>query len=110
MAQVMDESGVDIDVTGEGADSVPTTDKNLVIKAMYKGFDFLGGRPRGISLRQLNVIPHGRGLGSSAAASPTNPDRHTIKETMARAGKQITGFDLMFQSAFALLKSNTRCR
>jgi len=64
----MDEPGVDIDVTGEGADAVPTTDKNLVIKAMYKGFDFLGGRPRGISLRQLNVIPHGRGLGSSAAA------------------------------------------
>ena len=68
MAQVMDEPGVDIDVTGEGAESIPTTDKNLVIKAMYKGFDFLGGRPRGISLRQLNVIPHGRGLGSSAAA------------------------------------------
>jgi homoserine kinase len=68
MAQVMDEAGVDIDVTGEGADNVPTTDKNLVIKAMYKGFDFLGGRPRGIALRQLNVIPHGRGLGSSAAA------------------------------------------
>ena len=68
MAQVMDEQGVDIDVAGEGADSVPTTDKNLVIKAMYKGFDFLGGRPRGVSLRQLNVIPHGRGLGSSASA------------------------------------------
>ena len=68
MAQVMDEPGVDIDVTGEGADSIPTTDKNLVIKAMHKGFDFLGGRPRGIALRQLNVIPHGRGLGSSAAA------------------------------------------
>jgi homoserine kinase len=68
MAQVMDEPGVDIDVTGEGADSVPTTDKNLIIKAMYKSFDFLGGRPRGIALRQLNVIPHGRGLGSSAAA------------------------------------------
>ena len=42
MAQVMDEAGVDIDVTGEGADAVPTTDKNLVIKAIYKGFDFLG--------------------------------------------------------------------
>lgn len=68
MAQIMDELGVDIDVTGEGAESIPTTDKNLVIKAMYKGFDFLGGRPRGIALRQLNVIPHGRGLGSSAAA------------------------------------------
>ena len=68
MAQVMDEPGVDIDVTGEGAENIPTTDKNLVIKAMHKGFDFLGGRPRGIALRQLNVIPHGRGLGSSAAA------------------------------------------
>ena len=68
MAQVMDEPGVDIDVTGEGADNIPTTDKNLVIKAMHKGFDFLGGRPRGIALRQLNVIPHGRGLGSSASA------------------------------------------
>jgi len=68
MAQVMDEPGVDVDVTGEGADNIPTTDKNLVIKAMHKGFDFLGGRPRGIALRQLNVIPHGRGLGSSAAA------------------------------------------
>ena len=68
MAQVMDEPGVDIDVTGEGAESIPTTDKNLVIKSMYKGFDFLGGRPRGIALRQLNVSPHGRGLGSSASA------------------------------------------
>lgn len=68
MAQVMDEPGVDIDVTGEGADNVPTTDKNLIIKAMHKGFDFLGSRPRGIALRQLDVIPHGRGLGSSAAA------------------------------------------
>ncbi len=68
IAQVMDEPGVDIDVTGEGVASIPTTDKNLVIKAMHKGFDFLGGRPRGIALRQLNVIPHGRGLGSSAAA------------------------------------------
>ena len=68
IAQVLDEPGVDIDVAGEGTDDVPRTDKNLVIKAMYKGFDFLGGKPRGIALRQLNVIPHGRGLGSSASA------------------------------------------
>ena len=68
IAQVQDEPGVDIDVTGEGADDVARNDKNLVIKAMYKGFEFLGGKPRGIALRQLNVIPHGRGLGSSASA------------------------------------------
>jgi len=68
IAQVQDEPGVDIDVAGEGADDVARNEKNLVIKAMYKGFEFLGGKPRGIALRQLNVIPHGRGLGSSASA------------------------------------------
>lgn len=68
IAQVQDEPGVDIDVTGEGSEDVARNDKNLVIKAMNKGFDFLGGKPRGIALRQLNVIPHGRGLGSSASA------------------------------------------
>ena len=68
IAQVQDEPGVDIDVTGEGADDVARNDKNLVIKAMYKGFEFLGGKPRGIALRQLNVIPHSRGLGSSVSA------------------------------------------
>jgi homoserine kinase len=68
VAQILDEGGLDIDVTGEGADEVPRTDKNLLVKAMYKGFDFLGGRPKGLAVRALNVIPHGRGLGSSASA------------------------------------------
>lgn len=68
IAQVLDEQIIDIDITGEGADNLARTDKNLVIKAMYRGFDFLGGKPRGIALRALNVIPHGRGLGSSASA------------------------------------------
>jgi homoserine kinase len=68
VAQILDDAGLDIDVTGEGADEVPCTDKNLLVKAMYKGFDFLGGKPKGIAVRALNVIPHGRGLGSSASA------------------------------------------
>jgi len=68
VAQILDDVGLDIDVTGEGADEVPRTDKNLLVKAMYKGFDFLGGKPKGIAVRALNVIPHGRGLGSSASA------------------------------------------
>ena len=68
VAQILDDAGLDIDVTGEGADEVPRTDKNLLVKAMYKGFDFLGGEPKGIAVRALNVIPHGRGLGSSASA------------------------------------------
>jgi homoserine kinase len=68
VAQVLDDVVLDIDVTGEGADEVPRTDKNLLVKAMYKGFDYLGGRPKGLAIRALNVNPHGRGLGSSASA------------------------------------------
>ena len=68
VAQVLDDAILDIDVTGEGADEVPRNDKNLLVKAMYKGFDFLGGRPKGLAIRALNVNPHGRGLGSSASA------------------------------------------
>ncbi|MEY3344460.1 MAG: hypothetical protein RL125_181 [Actinomycetota bacterium] len=68
VAQILDEEAFDIDVTGEGAEEVARDKKNLVIKAMFHGFDFLGGKPDGIALRQLNEIPHGRGLGSSAAA------------------------------------------
>ena len=68
IAQVTDEVGLDLDITGEGADSICRDKKNLIIKAMYQGFDFMGGKPRGLSVRALNVIPHGRGLGSSASA------------------------------------------
>ena len=68
IAQVLDEKTLDIDVAGEGADDVPRDHKNLIVKAMYKGFEFLGGKPNGIALRSLNNIPHNRGLGSSAAA------------------------------------------
>lgn len=68
VAQILDEPGLDIDISGEGSDELPRTDKNLLVKAIYKGFDYLGGKPKGIAVRALNVIPHGRGLGSSASA------------------------------------------
>jgi len=68
VAQILDEEVFDVDVTGQGADDVKRDGKHLVIKAMMAGFEFMGGRPRGIALRCLNEIPHGKGLGSSAAA------------------------------------------
>jgi homoserine kinase len=68
VAQILDDPGLDIDISGEGADVLPRTEKNLLVKAMYKGFKFLGGEPKGVAIRALNVIPHGRGLGSSASA------------------------------------------
>lgn len=62
------ESGLDVDVAGEGADKVRRDARNLVAASMYTAFDRMGGRPRGLEIRCLNRIPHGRGLGSSAAA------------------------------------------
>jgi len=67
-AQVLDEAIFDVDVSGEGADEVKRDKNHLVIKAMLRGFEFMGQKPRGLALRALNVTPHGRGLGSSASA------------------------------------------
>ena len=71
IAQVLDEKNLDIDVAGEGADEVAKDEKNLVVKAIYKGWEFLGLSKKeypGLALRALNNLPHGRGLGSSASA------------------------------------------
>jgi homoserine kinase len=62
------EDGLDLDVTGEGADKVRRDARNLVVKAMNSALDRMGGRPRGMEVRCLNRIPHSRGLGSSSAA------------------------------------------
>lgn len=57
-----------VDVSGEGADQVSRDERNLVVRAMFTAFDQIGGRPPGLEVRCSNRIPHGRGLGSSAAA------------------------------------------
>jgi homoserine kinase len=63
-------SGLHIDVSGEGAPDVTDAEEaHLVVRAMRAAFDELGtGQPPGLALRCVNRIPHGRGLGSSAAA------------------------------------------
>ena len=67
VVRVADE-GLFVDVAGEGADSLPRTRRHLVVRALQAGFDVLGGQPRGLEVVCANRIPHGRGLGSSAAA------------------------------------------
>lgn len=62
------DEGLSVDVAGEGMEAVRRDERNLVVKAMRAAFDVLGGQPRGIELVCANRIPHGRGLGSSAAA------------------------------------------
>ncbi|MGH3279500.1 MAG: homoserine kinase, partial [Trebonia sp.] len=63
-------TGLDIEVSGEGAARVADAgEKHLIVRAMRVAFDDLGlPQPSGLALRCVNRIPHGRGLGSSAAA------------------------------------------
>ena len=60
--------GLAIDVEGEGAESVTRDESHLVVRAMRRTFGVLGDPPDGVALECRNRIPHGRGLGSSAAA------------------------------------------
>jgi homoserine kinase len=62
------ESGLVVDVAGEGADTVPRDRRHLVVKSLRAAFDRLGGQPRGLEVVCANRIPHSRGLGSSSAA------------------------------------------
>lgn len=61
-------TGLDVQVTGIGADTVPRDERHLLVRAARAAFDRLGGQPPGLSVHCRNQIPHGRGLGSSAAA------------------------------------------
>ncbi|MGW6943614.1 homoserine kinase [Streptomyces xanthophaeus] len=62
------DSGLDIDIAGEGADNLPRDENHLLVRSMRTAFDLLGGQPRGLEVVCANRIPHGRGLGSSSAA------------------------------------------
>jgi homoserine kinase len=60
--------GVSVEVTGEGAATVPLDGTHLVARAVRATLDALGAGPTGFALRCHNAIPHSRGLGSSASA------------------------------------------
>jgi homoserine kinase len=61
-------SGFEVTVSGEGAGAVPLTEDHLVARAVRAGFDHAGVAQPGLRLDCHNGVPHGRGLGSSAAA------------------------------------------
>ncbi|WP_197381864.1 homoserine kinase [Mycolicibacterium mengxianglii] len=62
------ESGVGVEVEGEGSGQVPLGSDHLVVRAIERGLVETGLRAPGLMVRCRNVIPHSRGLGSSAAA------------------------------------------
>lgn len=57
-----------VHVEGEGAGEVPGGEDHLVVRAIRAGLEYVGAPQAGLELRCTNAIPHGRGLGSSAAA------------------------------------------
>jgi len=62
------DSGLHVDIAGEGADTLPRDESHLLVRSLRTAFDLLGGQPRGLEVVCANRVPHGRGLGSSSAA------------------------------------------
>jgi homoserine kinase len=62
------ESGLSVEVEGEGAGQVPLDSTHLVVRAIEAGLRATGVNASGLIVRCRNDIPHSRGLGSSAAA------------------------------------------
>ncbi|MDN6618760.1 MAG: homoserine kinase [Corynebacterium variabile] len=63
------DSGLEVIVHGEGEGEVPLDERHLVVRAVRAGLREAGATVRGLKLTCHNVIPHSRGLGSSAAAA-----------------------------------------
>lgn len=61
-------SGAVVEVIGEGAGEVPTDESNLVVRSIAYVFEQAGVPLPGLKLKAHNIIPHGRGMGSSGAA------------------------------------------
>ncbi|WP_127131739.1 homoserine kinase [Georgenia sp. SYP-B2076] len=57
-----------VQVTGEGSGDLPDGEAHLVVRAVRAGLEHAGAPQAGLELTCHNVIPHGRGMGSSAAA------------------------------------------
>jgi homoserine kinase len=65
---VRERAGASVLVVGVGEGVVPVDDSNLVVRAILHTFEHYGQPLPGLDLVARNVIPHGRGLGSSGAA------------------------------------------
>jgi homoserine kinase len=61
-------SGLQVTVSGAGADDLERGEGHLVIRAMRAAFAAIGAQPPGIGISCGNEVPQGFGLGSSAAA------------------------------------------
>lgn len=94
-AEVTD-GGLRVEVTGAGADDVPRDESHLVIRSMRAAFAAMDAAPAGLVLRCDNVIPHGRGLGSSSAAIVAGV---SLARALVAGGQLLLDDDALFQLA-----------
>jgi homoserine kinase len=91
-----DDPSVEVDVRGEAAADVPRDGTHLIVRTVRDVFDRIGFPQPHLSITAVNTIPHGRGLGSSAAAivagvaaalaladPPAPPDRDRVLQLAA---------------------------
>lgn len=62
------DGGLEIHLEGEGAETIPRNEQNIVYQAANTLFQRCGYRPKGLFIRLASWIPVARGMGSSAAA------------------------------------------
>lgn len=68
IVEQLDGDRLEIEVEGEGTADVPRDASHLVVRAMAHTYASAGRPLPGLRLTAHNVIPHGRGMGSSGAA------------------------------------------
>lgn len=61
------EDKVIIEIEGEGKDEIPRNEKNIIFPAIKLVFNKAGEKFSYVRIREINHIPPGKGLGSSAA-------------------------------------------
>jgi len=66
MEEIEDDKVI-IEIRGQGEEDLPRDERNIIFAATKLVFDRAGKKFGGIRIRQINAIPSGRGLGSSAA-------------------------------------------
>lgn len=91
------ESGLSVEVEGEGAGQVPLDATHLVVRAVEAGLRATGFQASGLNVRCRNDIPHSRGLGSSAAAVVGGIA--AVNGLVAQAGSTPLGHDQLIQLA-----------
>ncbi|PXA64958.1 homoserine kinase [Arthrobacter psychrochitiniphilus] len=63
-----DVPGLEFELSGEGEQVLPRDESHLVVKTLDIAWSRLGYSRVGVRVSAHNVLPHGRGLGSSASA------------------------------------------